>query len=95
MKPIVLDTNVISNAVSRHPNPLVEAWFLRQQEQSLYLTATVLCKLRAGVHALAAGRRRRFLEAWLADLTDERFADRILPLDAAAADHYGRMLVAA
>jgi hypothetical protein len=41
---------------------------------------------------LAAGRRRSRLDAWLSDELPARFADRLLGIDAATADAWGRLI---
>jgi len=50
-----------------------------------------LGEIRKGMHRLRAGRRRGRLESWLQVDLPSRFQDRILPIDAAIADRWGRI----
>lgn len=88
---IVLDTNVVSEGWKPEPNPAVAVWLNAQPVHSLYLCTPVLAELRFGIERLPHGRRRLFLESWVARLEGEAFRDRILPLDSAAAAELGRL----
>jgi predicted nucleic acid-binding protein len=50
-----------------------------------------LGKIRKGLIALTAGRRRASLEAWLDTELAARFAARLLPIDSYVADRWGRL----
>jgi toxin FitB len=64
-------------------------------EDRVYLSVVTLAELRHGVERLADGRRRARLEVWLQlDLT-ERFAGRVLVVDGAIADAWGRLVARA
>ena len=54
---IVLDTNGISEPMKPHGNPTVQAWLDRQVAETLYLTATSLAELLAGIEILPYGKR--------------------------------------
>ena len=62
----LLDTNVISETARQRPNPRVLEWI--RHLPSLLLPSIAVYELAAGVHRAPAGKRRRFLEAWFADL---------------------------
>jgi predicted nucleic acid-binding protein len=71
------------------PEPRVLEWMEAAEESLLHLSVLTLGEIRKGLAALPQGRRRTRLEAWLeVDLRD-RFAGRILPVDAAVADRWG------
>ncbi|MBN9529785.1 MAG: type II toxin-antitoxin system VapC family toxin [Alphaproteobacteria bacterium] len=91
---IVLDTNVISEAMREAPDRKVRDWLNDQAAETLYLTSITLAELRYGIGVLAAGRRRDRLAAMLDELLD-LFGGRILAFDAAAARHYAALAVAA
>ncbi len=91
---IVLDTNVISEAMREAPDRKVRDWLNDQAAETLYLTSITLAELRYGIGVLAAGRRRDRLAAMLDELLD-LFGGRILAFDAAAARHYAPLAVAA
>ena len=82
---ILLDTNVVSEPMKPNGDPLVRAWLDEQVAETLYLAATSLAELLAGVELLPGGRRRDKLAAGLAGLLVRLFAARILPFDRQAA----------
>ena len=92
MKGIILDTNVISETRRAQPHPTVVAWFASQRPERLFLTATVVGELAVGIACLPAGRRRWEMAAWLKAVTDQHFAGRMLPYDAAAGLLYGEIV---
>jgi predicted nucleic acid-binding protein len=58
---IVLDTNVISEAMKPAPNPAVRAGLNEQVAETLYLTSVTLAEMLFGIAVLPAGRRRNTL----------------------------------
>lgn len=90
----LLDTNVVSEIRKRRPDPNARAWWDATASRDLHLSVLVLGEIRQGVER----RRRRDpgaadqLDRWLAELV-ERFADRILDVDAAVADRWGLLNV--
>lgn len=91
---IVLDTNVVSEAMKPEPNPRVQAWLDEQAAETLYLSSVTIAELLFGIGALAAGRRKDNLTAALDGLLD-LFDGRILPFDLSAARHYADLAVRA
>lgn len=91
---IVLDTNVISEAMKPAANPAVRAWLNEQVAETLYLTSVTLAEMLFGICVLPAGRRRNSLGHALDGLL-ELFDDRVLPFDTDAARHYSALAVAA
>ena len=59
---IVLDTNVISEALKPQPQPALQAWLDAQAAETLYLTSITLAELWFGIGVLPAGRRKTALE---------------------------------
>lgn len=88
----LLDTNAISEWVKPRPDPGVVRWFDHVDEDRTYLSVITLGELRKGIDRLADGRRRQRLDHWLTTELPERFTHRILPIDAATADHWGHLL---
>lgn len=89
---IVLDTNVVSEAMKPKPNPAVRAWLDEQAAETLYLSSVTLAELLFGIAALTAGRRRNALTQMLDGLL-QLFGDRVLAFDAGAARHYAELAV--
>ena len=91
---IVIDTNVVSQAMRLTPEPAVMAWFSGQDSAELYLTAVSEAELRAGAAILPAGQRRDRLAAEIDAVIGEDFAGRVLPFDSAAARAYAAIAAA-
>ena len=91
---ILLDTNVVSEAMKRQPDQAVMAWLNEQAAETLFLSSVTLAELMFGIRALSAGQRKHTLEAALQALL-ALFAERVLPFDADAACHYAELAVTA
>jgi predicted nucleic acid-binding protein len=80
----LLDTCVLSEYVRKAPAPKVIRWLDEQDEASLFLSVISLGEIEKGIFKLHATdpRRSQKLTAWLGKI-EQRFAGRILPLDAA------------
>jgi len=91
---IVLDTNVVSEAMKPQANPAVRAWLNEQVVETLYLTSVTLAEMLFGIAVLPAGKRRNTLTRALDGLL-ALFGDRVLPFDIDAARHYTDLAVAA
>lgn len=79
---IVLDTNVISEALKPVREARVVDWLNDQGESTLYTTSVTLAEMLMGIELLPEGKRKSSLSAILADVSDRLFADRILPFEA-------------
>ncbi len=91
----LLDTNVLSELRKGERAPAgIRSWFESTNEAELYTSVLVLGELRRGIESI---RRRDVpsalaLEQWLIRL-EERFSDRVLPIDAKVAERWGRLNV--
>ncbi len=90
---ILLDTNVLSEALRPAPSTLVVAWLDRNFPDCAISSVTIF-ELAAGVALLDAGRRRDALQTAVARII-RRFGARVYPFDAAAAQAAARLLVQA
>ena len=81
----LLDTCALSEYAKKAPASQVIAWLDEQDEASLYLSVITIGEIGKGILKLRATdpRRSQKLTAWLGKV-EQRFAGRILPLDAAA-----------
>jgi predicted nucleic acid-binding protein len=91
----LLDTNAMSEWVKPRPNVGLVAWLAEIEEDAASLSVVTLAELRNGVSSLAASRRRERLDRWLTHELPGRFQGRILPIEAAIADQWGRLAAAA
>ncbi len=89
----LLDTNVISELrKGKRAERSVAEWFEGLADQEIYLSVLTIGEIRRGVESV---RRRdpdsaSALDGWLARLT-EAHRDRILQVDRAIAEEWGRM----
>ncbi|MCA3275556.1 MAG: type II toxin-antitoxin system VapC family toxin [Roseomonas sp.] len=91
---ILLDTNVISEAIKPDSHPTVRAWLDAQAAETLFLPSITIAELLFGIGALPDGRRKSILAARIDDLLGA-FAGRILPFDTSAARRYADLAVKA
>ena len=91
---IVLDTNVVSEAMKPEPHPAVRAWLNNQVAETLYLSSVTLAELLFGIAALPTGKRKDMLAQTLDGLMG-LFPNRVLPFDVDAARHYAELAVTA
>jgi len=91
---IVLDTNVVSEAMKPEPHPAVRAWLNAQAVQTLYLSSVTLAELLFGIAALPTGKRQDLLAKAL-DGVLALFGDRVLSFDTEAARRYAELAVMA
>jgi len=92
----LIDTNIISEVrKGARCHPAVAAWWAAVEDRDLFLSALTLGEIRRGIE----GARPRdpakaaVLEAWLAAVT-EAFGPRVLGVDPAVAEIWGRMSAA-
>lgn len=91
---ILLDTNVVSEAMKPEPDDAVRAWLDDQAAETLYLSSVTVAELMFGIGALPGGKRKDRLAEALEGVM-ELFADRILPFDTGAARRYADLAVRA
>jgi toxin FitB len=88
----LLDTNVVSEWTKPRPNPGVVEWLAQVDEDEVFLSVVTFAELRHGIERLPAGDRRRRLDEWLRNDLPLRFEDRIVAVDGAIADEWGRVV---
>jgi predicted nucleic acid-binding protein len=92
----LLDTNVISELrKGDRANAGVVTWFADVTEDEIYLSVLTAGELRRGVDSIQRRDRESAaaLNRWLRGLV-EAFGDRLLAIDHAVAEEWGRMNVA-
>jgi predicted nucleic acid-binding protein len=88
----LLDTNVVSEMARARPEQSVTDWFSGVADEALFLSVLTLGELRKGVELLPSGTKRERLRRWLEGELPSWFGERLLPVDAAVADRWGRLL---
>ena len=91
---ILLDTNVVSEAMKPEPDAAVSAWLNNQAAETLYLSSVTLAELLFGIRALPASKRKNMLDGALNELL-ELLQDRVRPFDTEAARHYADLAATA
>ncbi len=91
----LVDTNVISELRRKRPEPNVVKWFAKRSAVSLFLSVLTLGEIRKGIQKQSDPARRLLLADWLEQDLPAYFKDRILPIDAAIADQWGRLQTSA
>ena len=89
----LIDTNVISELrKGKRADPGVISWFASLADEEVFLSVLTLGEIRRGIESI---RRRdttaaTALESWLGRIT-EAHRDRIVPVDRAMAEEWGRI----
>jgi toxin FitB len=89
----LIDTNVISELrKGKRANSAVASWFVSLADDEVFLSALTLGEIRRGIESI---RRRdsaaaSVLESWLGRIA-EAHRDRIVAVDRAIAEEWGRM----
>lgn len=92
---ILLDTNVVSEAMRPGAAKRVLDWLNAQDLRTLHLSTISLAELGYGIAVLPDGRRKANLQARLEATTERVFSGRILAFDRNAASEFsGRMAAA-
>lgn len=87
---IVLDTNVVSEAMKFEPNIRVREWLDTALSEDLFLTSITQAELSFGVMQLPDGKKKDGLATALGQI-EQLFTGRILPFDSNAAKQYARL----
>ena len=88
----LLDTNVVSEWTKPRPDSGVVDWLAQIDEDAVFLSVVTFAELRHGIERLPASKRRKQLDEWLRGELPLRFEQRILQVDGAVADEWGRLV---
>ncbi len=89
----LIDTTIISEVRKGGGcDPHVASWYGSIEDENIYLSVLVLGEIRKGIERarLKDSNRAAALEQWLSTLS-RSFAERVLPVDQAVAEEWGRM----
>ena len=88
---IVLDTNVVSEAMRVSPTRSVAAWIARLNPRDLFTTSITEAEILLGIAILPEGRRNSDLQE-AAQRVMSLFASRILPFESTAARSFSQIV---
>jgi toxin FitB len=89
---IVIDTDLISEPFRAVPDQNVMRWFASIPLPDLFMTATTVMELYAGMHMLQEGRQKNSLAKIINDQTENVYRGRVLHFDSEAASICGRII---
>lgn len=87
---ILLDTNVISEAMKPEPSAAVRQWLDAQPASLLYLSTVTQAEILFGIAKLPQGHKKERLALTLAGI-ERLFVGRVLPFDTPAATAYAEL----
>jgi hypothetical protein len=87
----LLDTNVISELVRPKVNENVLKWFRSIPDDYLHISVLTLGEIRKAVENVTDKTRKEQLNVWLEHDLKEWFKEKILPIDQAIADIWGKL----
>ena len=88
---IVLDTNVLSEALRPSPDTSVLEWIAKQPRASLFTTTVTRGEMLYGIRLLSDGKRRRAVWDAAVKIFSDDFAGQVLSFDNDAADMYAEI----
>lgn len=88
----LIDTNVISELARPKPSKAVLIWFDSIPSDALNISVLTLGEIRKGIEQMPEGARREKLRVWLEHDLIEWFGNRVLPIDIAVSDRWGRLV---
>ncbi len=89
----LIDTNIISEVrKGRRCDPNVANWYEKIEDASLYLSVLVIGEIRQGIERVRSKdtAQANAIENWLIAV-DKAFGERILSVDRAVANEWGRL----
>lgn len=88
----LLDTNVVSETIRKQANRQVTGWLEKIPPHALFVSVLTMGEIRRGIDRLPDDKKRKELAVWLEHELPAWFEDRVLPIDLAVADRWGRLL---
>lgn len=91
----LLDTNTVSELQRKQPSQAVLDWFAAADDHQLHFSVLSIGEIRRGIEKLEQGPKRATLGDWLEQVLLPWFGPRVLPVDLAVAERWGRLCVEA
>ena len=90
----LLDTCVVSETISRNPNPVVSGWLDGMDEEDLFISSLTVGEIRKGIVKMPECKRKTVLADWL-DQLKANYAGRIVCVSTEVADEWGKRIARA
>ena len=87
----LLDTNVLSEIRKAHGNNEVKTFVSSLREEDIFISVISIGEISFGLEKLPDEPKRTELNIWLAKDLQERFGNRIIPLDIHIMSEWGRL----
>jgi len=87
----LLDTSVISELISKDPNPSVVNFVDSLDHEDIYLSAITVGEIAKGIQGLKDSARKQDLKKWLHEDLLVRFDGKIIPLDSIILIRWGEL----
>jgi len=88
----LLDTCVVSELVSKRPDPGVVRWIDNVDPDRAHLSVVTIGEVKKGIEKLRSPERKDALESWLQDELLVRFRERLVVLDVGVLLEWGRLI---
>ncbi len=88
----LLDTCVVSELVSKRPDPGVVRWIDSVDPDRAHLSVVTIGEVKKGIEKLRDPRKKEALESWLQDELLVRFRDKMVGLDVEILLQWGRLI---
>lgn len=88
----LLDTCVISELVTPHPNENVLKWLREREENDLFLSVLTIGEIQKGISRLPDSKKKKSLVKWVEDDLKKRFSGRVLDVTEDIAIQWGKIL---
>ncbi len=89
---LLLDTNVLSEVTRPQPEIRVLNWLDRLDEDRAFISVVSIAEIRRGIVQMDKGRKRDALAEWLATDLQQRFDNRVIPVNGSVALAWGDMM---
>lgn len=91
MAAYILDTNILRELYIPTPDEKFKKWFIKQDQESFYITTFNVAEIRYGIEKLPQSKKRQDIEHWLSNILLPNFSSRILGFDLNSAQAWGAM----
>jgi tRNA(fMet)-specific endonuclease VapC len=88
----LLDTNAISEAINKQPNPQMMSWLRSMDVQDLYLSVITVGEIKKGIEKLPESQRKDNIKKWFEGELLIEFERRILELDLSVLLQWGELV---